>query len=147
MPAGVSVLPVPAFRVSYVWVQVTLSPAPSEPLVIVGVLNSVVSIFYYLRVTVALYMEEPTRATHGEPVSALGSAAAFAMVLLTLGFGIAPEGCLNAAKKTVSVWAPATVAQATTAPGLPLSTEENHHFVTWLIQETFGYHPDQLTLF
>ena len=31
---------------------------------IVGVLNSVVSVFYYLRVTVAMYMEEP----QGEPV-------------------------------------------------------------------------------
>ena len=30
---------------------------------------------------------------------------------------------------------------------MPLSIEENCHFDTWLVQETFGYHPDQLTLF
>jgi NADH-quinone oxidoreductase subunit N len=29
------------------------------PLVVVGVINSVVSVFYYLRVTVAMYMQEP----------------------------------------------------------------------------------------
>lgn len=30
---------------------------------------------------------------------------------------------------------------------MPLSTEENIDFVTNLVQKTFGYHPDQLTLF
>lgn len=30
---------------------------------------------------------------------------------------------------------------------MPLSTEENIDFVTDLVQKTFGYHPDQLTLF
>ena len=36
------------------------------PLVIAGVLNSVVSMYYYLRVVVAMYFREPVRAAHSE---------------------------------------------------------------------------------
>ena len=51
------------------------------PLVVVGVLNSVVSIVYYLRVTVAMYMQEP----RGEPVEVAWAAPAVLAVLATLG--------------------------------------------------------------
>src|SRR5205814_4814293 len=58
------------------------------PLVIVGVLNSVVSVFYYLRVTVALYMEDP----EGEPTpvswAAPGAIALAASLVLTLWWGV-----------------------------------------------------------
>src|SRR5207245_5038721 len=58
------------------------------PLVIVGVLNSVVSVFYYLRITVAMYMEEP----RVEPTAvawALPSAIALGVsVALTLWWGV-----------------------------------------------------------
>jgi NADH-quinone oxidoreductase subunit N len=71
------------------------------PLVIVGVLNSVVSIFYYLRVTVAMYMEEP----QGEPApvswaipSAIALAAAAA---LTLWWGVQAHGLLEQAQRSV----------------------------------------------
>jgi NADH-quinone oxidoreductase subunit N len=71
------------------------------PLVIVGVLNSVVSIFYYLRVTIAMYMEEP----RGEPVAiAWGAPAALALVVtlgLTLWWGIAAHGLLGLAQRSV----------------------------------------------
>lgn len=50
------------------------------PLVIVGVLNSVVAVFYYLRVTVAMYMREP----EGEPVAVSQGAPALLCVALTL---------------------------------------------------------------
>jgi NADH-quinone oxidoreductase subunit N len=69
------------------------------PLVIVGVLNSVVAVFYYLRVTVAMYMEEP----RGEPVPVTtGGAATVALVLalaLTLWWGIAAHGLLDQAQR------------------------------------------------
>ncbi len=71
------------------------------PLVIVGVLNSVVSIFYYLRVTVAMYMEDP----QGEPVqvswAAPGVVALLATVLLTLWWGVSAHGLLVQAQRSV----------------------------------------------
>jgi NADH-quinone oxidoreductase subunit N len=50
-------------------------------LVIAGVLNSVVSVYYYLRVTVSLYMKEPD----GEPVAVSWGVAGTLAVLLALG--------------------------------------------------------------
>jgi NADH-quinone oxidoreductase subunit N len=71
------------------------------PLVVVGVLNSVVSIYYYLRVTVAMYMQEPT----GEPVEVAwtGSAAVALIVTLalTLYFGVQAHALLNEAQRSV----------------------------------------------
>uniref|UniRef100_A0A832MNA9 NADH-quinone oxidoreductase subunit N n=1 Tax=Eiseniibacteriota bacterium TaxID=2212470 RepID=A0A832MNA9_UNCEI len=71
------------------------------PLVVVGVLNSVVSVFYYLRVTVAMYMEEPK----GEPVAlswALPSRIALAATLvLTLWWGVQASDLLAAAERSV----------------------------------------------
>jgi len=71
------------------------------PLVIVGVLNSVVSVFYYLRITVAMYMEEPRG--EGVPVS-WGVPAVLALVAalaLTLWWGIAAHGLLDQAQRSV----------------------------------------------
>ena len=71
------------------------------PLVIVGVLNSVVSVFYYLRVTVAMYMEEPA----GEPVSVSwatpGVVALLACLALTLWWGIQAHALLELAQRSV----------------------------------------------
>jgi NADH-quinone oxidoreductase subunit N len=71
------------------------------PLVIVGVLNSVVSVFYYLRVTVAMYMEEP----QGEPAAlSWAPAAALALVLtfgLTLWWGVSAQDLLAIAQSSV----------------------------------------------
>ena len=70
------------------------------PLVVVGVLNSVVSVFYYLRVTVSLYMEEP----QGEPAGiALTAPAAIALALalaLTLWWGVQAGGLLLQAQRS-----------------------------------------------
>ena len=69
------------------------------PLVIVGVLNSVVSVFYYLRVTVALYMEEP----QGEPVAvSWGAPSALALIAalgLTLWWGVQAHDLLEMARR------------------------------------------------
>ena len=72
------------------------------PLVIVGVLNSVVSVFYYLRITVAMYMtEEPA----GGPVevswAAPAAIALLATLALTLWWGIQAQALLLTAQQSV----------------------------------------------
>ncbi|HKQ58728.1 MAG TPA: NADH-quinone oxidoreductase subunit N [Candidatus Eisenbacteria bacterium] len=71
------------------------------PLVIVGVLNSVVSVFYYLRVTVAMYMREP----QGEPVEVAWAAPAVLAILATLGltlwFGVQAHDLLVQAQRSI----------------------------------------------
>ena len=70
-------------------------------LVIAGVLNSVVSVYYYLRVTVSLYMKEP----EGEPVAITwGAPAVIALVLTlaaTLYFGLQAGGLWTQAQNSV----------------------------------------------
>ena len=71
------------------------------PLVVIGVLNSVVSIYYYLRVTVAMYMQEPkgefTRTSGTLPAAlALGIA-----VFLTLWWGVQAHGLLEQTQRSV----------------------------------------------
>ncbi|MFN8586298.1 MAG: NADH-quinone oxidoreductase subunit N [Candidatus Eisenbacteria bacterium] len=69
--------------------------------VIAGVLNSVVSVYYYLRVTVALYMKEP----EGEPVGVswgLPAMLAIAIALAaTLYFGLQAQGLWMQAQNSV----------------------------------------------
>ena len=71
------------------------------PLVIVGVLNSVVSIYYYLRVTVVMYMREP----QGEPVEVAWTAHAAVATIVTLGltlwWGIQAGGLLEQARQSI----------------------------------------------
>jgi len=84
-----------------VYVFGTALQAGLVPLVVIGVLNSVVSVFYYLRVTVALYMEEPG----GEPVAITWTApAAIALTVafvLTLWWGVQAGGLLAQAQQAV----------------------------------------------
>jgi NADH-quinone oxidoreductase subunit N len=71
------------------------------PLVIVAVLNSVVAVYYYLRVVVSLYMDEPA----GEPVAISWAApAALGIVLaliLTFWWGVLPGSLLEQARASV----------------------------------------------
>jgi NADH-quinone oxidoreductase subunit N len=67
-------------------------------LVIIGVLNSAVGAYYYLRIIVAMYMREPREDTVVSPVSfSLGSALAIS-VLATLYLGILPGRVLDYAR-------------------------------------------------
>jgi NADH-quinone oxidoreductase subunit N len=70
-------------------------------LVVIGVLNSVVSVFYYLRITVAMYMEEP----RGEPTPVIGAPAAIAGIglaaILTLWWGVQAHALLDQAQRSV----------------------------------------------
>jgi NADH-quinone oxidoreductase subunit N len=71
------------------------------PLTIIGVLNSVVSVFYYLRITVAMYMEEPK----GEPTHVMGGAAAHLAIalslVLVLWWGLQAHALLEHAQRSV----------------------------------------------
>ena len=84
-----------------VYVFGTALKAGLVPLVVIGVLNSVVSVFYYLRVTVAMYMEEP----QGEPTTASRPVAATVALglsaLLTLWWGLQANTLLDQAQRSV----------------------------------------------
>jgi NADH-quinone oxidoreductase subunit N len=71
------------------------------PLVVIGVLNSVVSVFYYLRVTVAMYMQEPA----GEPVEVSWAPSAAIAVIVTLGltlwWGVQAQDLLTQAQRSI----------------------------------------------
>jgi len=70
-------------------------------LVIIGVLNSAVGAYYYLRIIVAMYMREPREETAVAPIPlALGSALAIT-VIATLYLGIVPGRVLEYASRSV----------------------------------------------
>jgi NADH-quinone oxidoreductase subunit N len=72
------------------------------PLVIVGVLNSVVAVFYYLRVTVAMYMEEPQGEATPVTWTAPATIALVTLMVLTLWWGIQAHGLLAQAERSVT---------------------------------------------
>jgi len=71
-------------------------------LAIIGVINSVVSVYYYLRVTVAMYMKEPS--TIGESPSLVFSPACIIAILISacgvLRMGIFPSEYIAIAKQS-----------------------------------------------
>jgi len=71
------------------------------PLVIVGVLNSVVSVFYYLRVTVAMYMEDPEAEPAEVSLAPAPAIALFAAVVLTMWWGLQAQGLLEQARRSI----------------------------------------------
>lgn len=64
-------------------------------LAIVGVLASLVGVFYYLRVVYVLYMRPETRQPDGLLIDVWGRAAAVLAALGTLAFGLWPSGLLQ----------------------------------------------------
>jgi NADH-quinone oxidoreductase subunit N len=73
-------------------------------LAIIGVLNSLLSVFYYFRVMVVMYMSEPREpvtepALIGAPVLAIFAIAVFAVLWL----GVYPAGILNLATHSIPV--------------------------------------------
>jgi len=77
--------------------------AHETPLVVISVLCSAISVYYYLRVLVYMYMRDPAEA--GAPrnkISVWSAAALAAMVVLTLQIGVLPAKMMAAAKRAVT---------------------------------------------
>jgi NADH-quinone oxidoreductase subunit N len=71
------------------------------PLAIIGVLNSAVSIFYYLRLLVLMYMREPGEVLPPIRVPMAIGVALVVTAVATLGFGIFPGAWIEAARQGV----------------------------------------------
>jgi NADH-quinone oxidoreductase subunit N len=69
-------------------------------LVVIGVLNSVVSVFYYLRVMVIMYMREQEGLKELEPAPAVGAAVAVCGLLVVL-LGLFPGSLLDLARSSI----------------------------------------------
>jgi NADH-quinone oxidoreductase subunit N len=72
------------------------------PLVVISVLCSAVSVYYYLRVLVYMYMREPAGSPAASRASAWSTLAVAVMVALTLQIGVLPARMVAAAKKAVT---------------------------------------------
>ncbi|MEW5851633.1 MAG: NADH-quinone oxidoreductase subunit N, partial [Myxococcota bacterium] len=72
------------------------------PLAIIGVLNSLISVYYYLRVLVFMYMKEPDRdlAGAGGPWLTVGLATSAALVII---LGVTPARYLDYAQSAVGI--------------------------------------------
>ncbi|OFY99174.1 MAG: hypothetical protein A2070_00795 [Bdellovibrionales bacterium GWC1_52_8] len=75
--------------------------AREVPLVVISVLCSAISVYYYLRVLVYMYMRDPVESPSGQRVSIWAALAVAAMVALTLQIGVLPERMVTAARKAV----------------------------------------------
>jgi NADH-quinone oxidoreductase subunit N len=71
-------------------------------LVVLAVLCSCISVYYYLRVLVYLYMHDPVGSPSATRVSAWSSLAVAAMVAVTLQVGVLPAKMVDAAKRAVT---------------------------------------------
>jgi len=71
-------------------------------LVVIAVLCSAISVYYYLRVLVYMYMRDPVGAPAVSRVSLWSGLAVAAMVALTLHIGVLPGKMVDAAKKAVA---------------------------------------------
>jgi NADH-quinone oxidoreductase subunit N len=71
-------------------------------LVIISVLCSAISVYYYLRVLVYMYMRDPVGAPSGNRVSVWSTLAVASMVALTIQIGVLPARMVSAAKKAVT---------------------------------------------
>lgn len=71
-------------------------------LVIIGVLNSAASVYYYLRIMVSMYMQEPTEQFDYVKTSPAVFVALLACVVGVLGLGLMPDQLLELAQKAVS---------------------------------------------
>ena len=72
------------------------------PLVVISVLCSVISVYYYLRVLVYMYMRDPLGSPAAMRVSVWSTLAVASMVALTLQIGVLPERMVLVAKKAVT---------------------------------------------
>lgn len=75
-----------AVQAGYIW------------LAIIGVINSVISVYYYLRLTVAMYMKEPVQDFHGLVFHHLPLLALIISVIATFYMGIFPASLMDLAR-------------------------------------------------
>ncbi len=75
--------------------------AGQVPLVVLAVLNSAVSLYYYLRVLVVMYFQEPERA-FDEAASPAAAAALVVSAVLLLWMGLVPGPFLDLARRSVA---------------------------------------------
>jgi NADH-quinone oxidoreductase subunit N len=74
-------------------------------LVIIGVMNSAIAAYYYVRLIVAMYMREPRGEVPVRPIPAgLGTALAISLAA-TIYLGVLPGRVLDYAARTVAAWA------------------------------------------
>ncbi len=72
------------------------------PLVVISVLCSAISVYYYLRVLVFMYMRDPVGSAPSSRVSGWSALAVASMVALTLQIGVLPAKMVAVAKKAVT---------------------------------------------
>ncbi len=72
-------------------------------LAVIGVINSVISVYYYLRITVIMYMKEPTRDFSPLTISPLIVAAIVISVVGTLQLGIFPSKVMEIVQQATLV--------------------------------------------
>ena len=73
-------------------------------LAILGVLNSAVSVYYYLRVTVLMYFREPDREITGLEFSPASVLAVILALIGTFYMGIFPANVLSFAQRSITGW-------------------------------------------
>jgi NADH-quinone oxidoreductase subunit N len=71
-------------------------------LAIIGVLTSVVSVFFYLRVVVSMYMAEPAADTGALRVGRMASAALALAIFALFYLGILPTRVINLASESIA---------------------------------------------
>jgi len=73
-------------------------------LVVIGVLCSAISVYYYLRVLVYMYMRDPIGSEPSSRVSLWSAAAVASMMVMTLQVGILPAGIVELARRAVTLF-------------------------------------------
>jgi len=71
-------------------------------LAVIGVLTSVISVFFYLRVVVMMYMTDRPAPVAAAPASGLGMAALVASIVAILALGVLPTPVLNLAVASIA---------------------------------------------
>jgi NADH-quinone oxidoreductase subunit N len=70
-------------------------------LAVIGVINAVISVYYYLRIIVVMYMKEPVREFHPLTFSPLIFAAIVISVVGTLHLGIFPSKVMEISQQSI----------------------------------------------
>jgi len=72
------------------------------PLVVIAVLCSAISVYYYLRVLVFMYMKDPTSESTPGSLSPWAMVAIVSMTIATVQIGVSPAKMISAAKQAVA---------------------------------------------